>query len=84
MNALHSTPVQRRNARFGLVLFLAYLIFYATFVALSAFRLDLMARPVLAGVNLAIVYGFGLILGAFGVAVLYLVRCTREEEGPRP
>ena len=68
------------NARLGLILFFIYLIFYATFVYLSAFRGDLMAQPALAGVNLAVVYGFALILGAFLLALVYLFLCRREEE----
>ena len=72
------TP-QSYNARLGLTLFFLYLVIYATFVALSAFRNDLMATPVLGGVNLAVVYGFGLIFTAFVLAVLYMVLCRDEE-----
>ena len=67
------------NARLGLWLFALYLALYAAFVYLSAFRNDLMARPVLGGVNLAVVYGFGLIFAAFVLAVLYMVLCRDEE-----
>ena len=68
------------NARLGLWLFALYLALYAAFVYLSAFRNDLMARPVLGGVNLAIVYGFGLIFAAFVLAVVYMLLCKSEEE----
>ena len=37
-----------------------------------------MGRPVLAGVNLAITYGMGLILGAFVIAALYMWACARN------
>ena len=73
-------PARRYNARLGVVLFLVYLVIYALFVGLSAFRLDLMSKPVLGGVNLAVVYGFGLILGAFLLAILYMFLC-RDEAG---
>ena len=66
------------NARVGLILFFVYLIFYAAFVYLSAFRGDLMAQPALAGVNLAVVYGFALILGAFLLALVYMILCRKE------
>jgi uncharacterized membrane protein (DUF485 family) len=66
------------NARLGLVLFFIYLIFYAAFVYLSAFRGDLMAQPALAGVNLAVVYGFALIFGAFVLAMVYMFLCRKE------
>jgi uncharacterized membrane protein (DUF485 family) len=67
-----------RNARYGLVLFLAYLVVYVGFVALSAFSPATMARPVVAGVNVAVVYGFGLIALAFVLAIVYMVLCGRE------
>jgi uncharacterized membrane protein (DUF485 family) len=68
------------NARLGLVLFFLYLAIYGAFVYLSAFRPQLMAQPALAGVNLAVVYGFGLILGAFVLAILYMALCKSESE----
>jgi uncharacterized membrane protein (DUF485 family) len=72
------------NARLGLVLFFLYLAVYATFVYLSAFHPQLMAEPALAGVNVAIVYGFGLIVGAFVLAILYMALCRDEgTEGQR-
>ncbi len=60
-----------RNARYGAVLFLAYLLLYGGFVAINAFNPEVMATVVLAGVNLAIVYGLGLIVAAFVLALLY-------------
>jgi uncharacterized membrane protein (DUF485 family) len=47
-------------------------VFYAGFMALSAFSYETMARPVLAGVNLAVVYGFALILVALVLALVYM------------
>lgn len=73
------TSSQRYNARLGIVLFIIYLLFYGLFVALSAFRQDIMARPFIAGVNLAIIYGFALIVGAFALAMVYMVMCRAEE-----
>lgn len=70
--------VSAANARAGLVLFFVYLAFYAGFMALAAFAPQAMARPALAGVNLAITYGMGLILGAFVVAAIYMVMCGRN------
>jgi len=69
---------QRSNARLGLWLFAVYLLLYLGFVFLSAFAPDMMERPVLAGLNLAIVYGFGLIIGAFVMAILYGMLCKSE------
>ena len=64
-----------RQSRIALVLFFIYLAAYAGFMGLAAFAHEQMARPVLAGVNLAIMYGLGLILGAVVLALVYMVAC---------
>lgn len=71
---------QRSNARLGLWLFAAYLILYLGFVLLSAFAAQTMERPVIAGLNLAIVYGFGLIIGALVMALVYGMLCKPESD----
>ncbi|WP_182867985.1 DUF485 domain-containing protein [Rhodopirellula sp. JC639] len=76
MSSLSDT--QRSNARLGLWLFAVYLVLYLGFVFLSAFAAHLMERPVIAGLNLAIVYGFGLIVGALVMALLYGMLCKSE------
>jgi uncharacterized membrane protein (DUF485 family) len=68
-----------RNARVGLVLFAIYLAFYAAFVILTAFAADWMQTQI-AGVNIAIYSGFGLILGAFLLALVYLWLCRRPTQ----
>jgi uncharacterized membrane protein (DUF485 family) len=70
-----------RNARIGLVLFTVYLLLYGGFVFLNAFAPDAMEATPIAGVNLAILYGFGLILAAFVMAVIYGWLCRHEEGG---
>src|SRR4051812_9106790 len=70
--------VAAANARAGLVLFFVYLAFYAGFVLLAAFAPDAMGRPAVGGVNLAITYGMGLIIGSFVVAALYMAACARN------
>lgn len=80
--------VSAANARAGLVLFFIYLAAYAGFMGLSAFAPQMMGVPVLAGVNLAITYGMGLIVGALVVAAIYMWLCGRNArladwEGPR-
>jgi uncharacterized membrane protein (DUF485 family) len=60
-----------RNARYGLWLFFIYVVFYTGFVAISAFKFDELRRNI-GGVNLAIVYGMGLILLAFLLALVYM------------
>jgi len=70
--------ISAANARAGLVLFFIYLAFYAGFMGLAAFAPEAMGRPALAGVNLAITYGMGLIIGAFVIAALYMAACARN------
>jgi uncharacterized membrane protein (DUF485 family) len=60
-----------RANRIGLVLFAVYLVLYSGFVLLAAFSPESMEATPLAGVNLAIWYGFGLIVAAFVLALVY-------------
>jgi uncharacterized membrane protein (DUF485 family) len=60
-----------RNARYGLALFAAYLVLYGGFMVLNAFRPAVMDVIVVAGVNLAIVYGLALIVAALLLALVY-------------
>jgi uncharacterized membrane protein (DUF485 family) len=75
------------NARLGVILFFVYLAFYAGFVLLAAFSPATMARTPWAGVNLAIWYGFALILAAFALALVYGALCrpgdADESTSPR-
>lgn len=63
-----------RNARYGLWLFGVYCLIYGTFVVLNAFVPQVMAAAV-AGINLAVVYGLGLIVMALVLAVIYVGLC---------
>jgi uncharacterized membrane protein (DUF485 family) len=69
-----SAAVIARNTRVGLWLFVLYLALYAGFVLLTAFRADWM-RTEASGVNVAILYGLGLIGGALVLAAVYLWIC---------
>lgn len=71
--------MQSRNSRIGLILFFVYLALYGGFVGLNAFRPDMMEQTPLAGLNLAILYGFGLIIGALLLSLLYGVMCRNPE-----
>jgi len=62
---------ERRGARLGVILFLLYTACYLGFVFLNAFSPGSMDQIVIAGLNLAIVYGFGLILLAILLAFIY-------------
>lgn len=70
--------METRNARVGFVLFVVYLLLYGGFVFLNAFAADVMEMTPIAGVNLAILYGFGLIVAALVLALLYGFLCKEE------
>jgi uncharacterized membrane protein (DUF485 family) len=82
----HHHPTASRNARIGGVLFTFYLVVYSGFVAINAFRPDLMAATPIAGINAAVLYGFALIVGALLLAFLYGWLCRNpatESDGSR-
>ena len=63
--------MNNRNARLGFALFSIYLVLYGGFVFINAFAPSLMELTPLAGVNLAVWYGFGLIVAALALALIY-------------
>lgn len=67
----HPTTISR-NQRNGLILFFIYLALYAGFMLLSAFSPEAMAWRPFGGVNLAVIYGFGLIVAALALAAVYM------------
>ena len=79
MTTSDSPSAQRQfNTRLGLILFAVYLAFYLGFVLINAFAADFMETVVVAGLNLAIVYGFGLIGLALLLALIYGGLCRQE------
>ncbi len=72
-----------RNTRLGLALFAIYLVFYGGFVLLAAFSPESLSVLPLAGVNLAIWYGFGLIVAALVLALVYGWACRPRDDSPR-
>ena len=71
--------MEKRNSRIGLVLFGIYLVLYGGFVLLNAFSPETMEKTPMAGVNLAILYGFGLIIAALVLALLYGWLCKSDD-----
>ncbi len=67
------------NTRLGLILFLIYLLFYCGFVFISAFSPQTVEMNPIKGVNLAILYGFGLIVAAFIMAMIYGLMCKSDD-----
>ena len=68
------------KARNGLILFGVYSLIYLGFILINILSPGLMAKEVIGGVNLAVVYGFGLIVLAIVMGVIYNALCTRAED----
>ncbi len=71
------------NRRLGLVLFAMYCLLYAGFIALAVGNRAALAAPAIWGINLAVIYGMGLIGFALFMSVVYLLVARTEpgEEG---
>jgi len=76
--------MQTRNARMGLVLFAVYLVLYGGFVLINTFSPETMEATPFAGINVAIIYGFGLIIAAFVMALLYGALCDSDDVHESP
>jgi uncharacterized membrane protein (DUF485 family) len=75
------SAAEARNARIGLWLFALYVLLYGGFMVLNAFFPQRMAVPFFAGVNLAVTYGLFLIVGAFVLALLYMLLVRGSSQG---
>ena len=72
--------VTQQKSKLGVRLFFIYLICYAGFVALGVFNYELLSTTVFSGLNLAVVYGIGLILFAVIMGIIYNYYCTKYED----
>jgi len=72
-------PSASYKTRLGIWMFLFYAIFYGIFVAINLLNPQAMGNIVVAGLNLATVYGFVLIIGALLEALLYNMLCGKKE-----
>jgi uncharacterized membrane protein (DUF485 family) len=76
-------PAADFKARLGVWMFLAYSLFYAGFVAINLFKPLWMEAEILAGMNLATVYGMALIVVALLQALVYDALCRAREHALR-
>jgi uncharacterized membrane protein (DUF485 family) len=68
------------KTRIGVYIFIFYALIYAGFVAINLLKPVLMEKSVLFGLNLAVIYGFGLIILALILALVYNHLCARKEK----
>lgn len=64
----------------GLILFFVYGFIYFGFIILNTLAPRMMEVKIVLGLNLAVTYGFGLILLAIGMGLIYNRLCTRKEK----
>jgi hypothetical protein len=72
-------PAGPYKTRLGIWMFVFYSLFYAGFVAINLLSPLSMAAIVFAGLNLATVYGFALIIVALIEALIYDGMCRKKE-----
>ena len=81
-------PASSYKSRLGVVMFIIYCAVYAGFVLVNVVAEGkAMAVIVVAGLNVAVVYGMGLIIFALALALIYNQLCARKEKelgGGRP
>ncbi len=72
-------PAFAYKRRLGVILFFVYGAIYAAFVILNIVDASLMEAVLFSGLNLAVVYGFGLIILALILALAYNRACGKRE-----
>lgn len=70
----------KAKSKLGIKLFFVYFFLYSGFVALAVTFPELLSVQVVFGLNLAITYGFGLILLAIIMGFVYHLVCSRLED----
>jgi uncharacterized membrane protein (DUF485 family) len=73
-------PAYPYKRRLGVWMFVSYSAVYATFVLMNLAAPRAMGTRVLAGANLAVVFGLGLILLAAILALVYNSLCQAHEK----
>lgn len=69
-----------KKAKLGVKMFLFYTLVYAGFVLIGLVRPEWMGLEATNGINIAIVYGFGLILLAIIMGFIYNYFCSKMED----
>lgn len=68
------------KARIGLILFFVYGLVYAGFVIINTVSPKTMGETIFLDLNLAVVYGFGLIVLAIIMGLIYNAICSHYEQ----
>lgn len=71
--------LEKKKSRLGITLFFIYTMFYVVFIFINVTNNELM-RISVGSLNVAIVFGFTLIISAFILAWFYNLYCTKLEK----
>jgi uncharacterized membrane protein (DUF485 family) len=77
---LETDHAAAKKAKLGIKLFIFYVLIYAGFVVIGLVDPELMGLHIIGKQNLAIVYGFGLIVLAIAMGFIYNAMCSRLED----
>ncbi len=68
-----------KKAKLGVILFIVYTLVYSGFVVIGLTKPEWMGLQLVGAMNMAIIYGFGLIGLAIVMGFIYNFFCTRME-----
>ncbi|MFA5848571.1 MAG: hypothetical protein A2X18_04895 [Bacteroidetes bacterium GWF2_40_14] len=68
-----------KKAKLGVKMFFVYTLVYSGFVLIGLTKPEIMGLELIGGQNIAIIYGFGLIVLAIIMGFVYNYFCTRME-----
>ena len=68
------------KTKIGIRLFIVYALVFAGFVLINTFAPQVMGAVVFLGLNLAVTYGFALIILAVVLGIIYNIVCTAKEK----
>ena len=82
-----NTPPEEDHAmayktRLGVQMFFIYALVYAGFVLINIIKPVLMEKQIMFGLNLAVVYGFGLIILSLVMALIYNCALCPKRKSP--
>lgn len=73
-------PASGYKQRIGIILFIIYCLIYLGFILINVLKPGWMSLPVAFNLNLAVFYGFFLIIIAVIMGLIYNFLCTRAEK----
>jgi len=73
-------PASEFKKKVGIRMFIAYAVVYAGFIVINTIVPKLMGKQIVLGLNLAVTYGFGLIILVIIAGMVYNRICSGKED----